>query len=421
MIYLDCNATTPVDPQVLEAMLPYLRGEFGNPSSAYALGRRAHAAVEQARGEVAELIGARPEEIVFTGGATEATNIAIRGAVAPEKGRTGIVSTNIEHPATDACCRLLERAGHAVTRVPAGPDGIVAVERVTAAADETTALVAVIHAQNEIGTIQPVGGIAHGAKARGALVHADAAQSVGKVPVSVGELGVDLLTIAGHKLYAPKGIGALYVRAGLGLPPLAVGAGQEQGRRPGTENVAFIVGLGAACRLAQRVLKASGKAMAGHAAALLALLQREVPGLELVGDPQRRLPNTLNVLFPGVPGRLVLEHCPEVMASTGSAWNPPPSSRRSASTATGRWARSACRWGVRRRRPRSSAPLPPWRGPGAGRARRARATRATQTGERGHERSRSRHQTDQPGAWRRLRLQARPIGAAAAARRSAGR
>ncbi len=318
-IYLDYNATTPVDSQVLDAMLPYLQGEFGNPSSAYVLGRRAHAAVEEARGEVAQLIGARPEEIVFTGGATEATNIAIRGAATLEKARTGVVTTNIEHPATQACCRLLERAGHAVERVPASPDGIVAAERVAAAVGTTTALVTVIHAQNEIGTIQPVGEIAPAAKVRGALVHADAAQSVGKIPVSVADLGVDLLTIAGHKLYAPKGIGALYVRAGLELPPLVVGAGQEHGRRPGTENVAFIVGLGAACALAHRVLEAAGKAIAGHTAAMLALLQREVPDLELVGDPERRLPNTLNVLFPDVSGRCVLEHCPEVMVSTGSA------------------------------------------------------------------------------------------------------
>jgi len=318
-IYLDHNATTPVDPQVLEAMLPYLRDQFGNPSSAYALGRRAHAAVDRARSEVAQLIGARPEEIVFTGSATEATNIAIRGAAALETGRTGVVTTNIEHPATDACCRLLESAGHVVQRVPASPGGIVTAERVAAAVGATTALVTVIHAQNEIGTIQPVGEIARAAKVRGALVHADAAQSVGKIPVGVNDLGVDLLTIAGHKLYAPKGIGALYVRAGLDLPPLVVGAGQERGRRPGTENVAFIAGLGAACALARCVLEAACNAMAGHAAAMLALLEREVPGLELAGDPERRLPNTLDVLFPGVSGRLVLEHCPEVMASTGSA------------------------------------------------------------------------------------------------------
>jgi cysteine desulfurase len=318
-IYLDHNATTPVAPEVLDAMLPYLREEFGNPSSAHAPGRRAHAAIERARAEVAGLIGARPEEIFFTSGATEATNIAIRGAAALHAERTGIVTTTIEHPATEACCRLLERSGHGIERVAADSSGIVAAEKLAAAMSPKTALVTVIHAQNEIGTIQPVHEIAAAAKARRALMHADSAQAVGKIAVSVNELGVDLLTIAGHKLYAPKGVGALYVRRGLTLPPVIVGAGQEQGLRPGTENVAFIVGLGAACALAARVLDATRKRMAELSATLLELLQREIPGLTLVGDRQRRLPNTLNVLFPGVSGRLVLEACPRVLASTGSA------------------------------------------------------------------------------------------------------
>jgi cysteine desulfurase len=318
-IYLDYNATTPVDPQVLDAMLPFLRGEFGNPSSAYALGRRAHDAVERARAEVAGLIGAAPEEIVFTGSATEASNLAIRGAVAAGGRRSGVVTTNIEHPATEACCNLLQRAGHDIRRVPAERNGIASPDRLAAAVDEGTALVTVIHAQNEIGTIQPVAEIARTAKAVGALVHVDAAQSIGKIPVDVEALGVDLLTIAGHKLYAPKGIGALYVRKGVQLPPLVVGAGQEHGLRPGTENVAFVVGLGAACALAARVLEAASATMARLSAALLSQLERDVPGLALVGDAERRLPNTLNVLFPHASGRKVLEACPGVMASTGSA------------------------------------------------------------------------------------------------------
>jgi cysteine desulfurase len=318
-IYLDNNATTPVDPQVLEAMLPYLRGEFGNPSSAYALGRRAHGAVERARAEVAQLIGAEPEEILFTGSATEASNLAIRGVAAIGGERSAVVTTNIEHPATDASCGLLERMGHTVRRVPAETNGIVSTERMASAIDDQTALVTLIHAQNEIGTVQPVAEIARIAKARGALIHADAAQSVGKIPVNVQELGVDLLTIAGHKLYAPKGIGALYVRKGVKLPPLVVGAGQEHGLRPGTENVAFIVGLGAACALAARILESSRATMTKLSAALLSLLVRDVPGLTLVGDAERRLPNTLNVLFPHVSGRQVLEACPGVMASMGSA------------------------------------------------------------------------------------------------------
>ena len=318
-IYLDYNATSPVDPEVLDAMLPFLQGEFGNPSSSYPLGKRARDAVEEARARVASLIEAVPEEIIFTGGATEASNLAIRGAVALGNDRSNIVTSSIEHPATAACCDLLERSGCAIRRVPAQTNGIVSPDDIAAAIDERTAIVTIIHAQNEIGTIQPVSQIAREAKRRGALVHTDAAQSVGKIPVSVKELGVDLLTIAGHKLYAPKGVGALYARNGVRLPPLVVGAGQERGIRPGTENVAFIVALGAACAIASRRLSEAQKRVAELSAELLALLKREVPGLVLVGDPVKRLPNTLNVLFPNASGNRILEACPEAMASTGSA------------------------------------------------------------------------------------------------------
>jgi cysteine desulfurase len=318
-IYLDHNATTPIDPAVLEAMLPFLRTEFGNPSSAYALGRRAGEAIGRARGEVASLIGARPYQIVFTGGATEATNLAIRGAVGKDRQRTGVVTTSIEHPATDSCCNLLERSGHPVHRVRVGTDGIVAPGRIAEVLDDRTALVTIIHAQNEIGTIQPVGDIARLAKRYGALVHTDAAQSVGKIPVNVESLSVDLLTIAGHKLYAPKGVGALFVRKDIDISPLVVGAGQEHGLRPGTENVANIVGLGAACALAGQTLEQFAGQMRKLSLLLLTRLQAEVPGLRLVGDAEQRLPNTLNVLFPGASGRAVLEDCPNLMASTGSA------------------------------------------------------------------------------------------------------
>jgi cysteine desulfurase len=317
-IYLDHNATTPVDPEVLEAMLPYLRGEFGNPSSAYDLGRRAHDAIEKARVQVAGLIGATPDEIVFMGSATEATNIAVRGGAATGS-RSGIVTTNIEHPATDACCSLLQRAGHSVRRMAPDGNGIVPAARLAEAIDDRTAVVTVIHAQNEIGTIQPVRDVARFAREHGALIHTDAAQSVGKIPVDVEDLGVDLLTIAGHKLCAPKGVGALYVRANVRLPPLIVGAGQERGLRAGTENVAFVVGLGAACALAKRVLDSSRRRMSELSAMLFELLERTVPGLALVGDREQRLPNTLNVLFPGISGRELLEACPSVLASTGSA------------------------------------------------------------------------------------------------------
>lgn len=318
-VYLDHNATTPVDPEVFDAMLPFLREEFGNPSSAHALGRRAFEAIERARCEVAFLIGAEPDEVVFTSGGTEASNIAIRGAVKIERGRRTIVTSAIEHPATEACCALLESEGIKVARIAPEKNGRVEPERFARAIADTTALVTIIHAQNEIGTIQPVAEIATIARKHDALVHADAAQSLGKIPLHVRTLGVDLLSIAGHKLYAPKGIGALYMRRGVKLPPLLVGAGQESGKRPGTENVAFIVALGAACRIAAGKMQKEGERLRKLAGELLASLRRDVPGIVLVGETAERLPNTLNVLFPNVSGRRLLEQCPGVLASTGSA------------------------------------------------------------------------------------------------------
>jgi cysteine desulfurase len=318
-IYLDHNATTPVDPGVLQAMLPYLRDDFGNPSSAHILGVRARDAVETARANVAALIGATPDEIIFTSGGTEASNVAIRGAVRIDGSRGDLVTTTIEHPATEACCAFLESEKHKVTRVEAQPNGLVDPTHVDAAIDGKTALVTIIHAQNEIGTIQPVAEIAATARRRGTFTHADAAQSVGKIPVDVKKLGVDFLSIAGHKLYAPKGVGALYVRRGVELPPLLLGAGQERGRRPGTENVAFIVALGEACRIASVMLESEQRRLFNLADELFAGLEREIPGVVLVGRRSQRLPNTVNALFPNVSGRQLLENCLRVMASTGSA------------------------------------------------------------------------------------------------------
>lgn len=316
-VYLDYNATTPILPEVLEAMLPFLRDEFGNPSSGHALGQRAHAAVATARAHVAALIGAEPDEIVFTSGGTEASNIAIRGALCGAK--RPIVTSVLEHPATEEPCNLLAEQGHAVHRIGAQADGHIDLAAAMAAIRAGAGLVTLIHAQNETGVLQPVAEIAAAARENGALVHADAAQSAGKVAVDVDALGVDLLSIAGHKLYAPKGIGALYVRRGTPLQPVLRGAGQERGVRPGTENVAAIVALGEACRLAAHRLHDGTHDMRPLAKALRERLEREVPGLTLVGHPTERLPNTLNVLFPGVSGRAVLAACPDVMASTGSA------------------------------------------------------------------------------------------------------
>jgi cysteine desulfurase len=318
-IYLDHNATTPIDPAVFEAMLPFLRAEFGNPSSAHALGRRAREAVEGARSEVAALIGAEADEVVFTSGGTEASNIAIRGAANIARGRRKIVTSAIEHPATEACCALLEAEGVEVARIPPEKDGRVDPVRLARAVDGTTVLVTLIHAQNEIGTIQPVAEIATIARNVGARVHADAAQSLGKVPLNVQALGVDFLSIAGHKLYAPKGVGALYVRRDVKLPPLLVGAGQEGGRRSGTENVASIVALGAACRIAAEKVQKEHERQRKLAGELLAMLRRSVPGIVLVGETAERLSNTLNVIFPDVSGRQLLEQCSRVLASTGSA------------------------------------------------------------------------------------------------------
>jgi cysteine desulfurase len=318
-VYLDYNATTPVDPDVLKAMLPYLGDEFGNPSSAHALGRRARDAVEAARAEVASLIGAKPNEVLFTSGGTEANNIAIRGTASTNRARGAIVTTAIEHPATEACCAFLEAQGKKVTRIAPNADATVDPEKFIAAIDDNTALATIIHAQNETGTLQPVAEISAAARRHGSTIHADAAQSVGKITVDVDELGVDLLSIAGHKLYAPKGIGALYIRRGIDLPPLLLGASQEHGRRPGTENVAFIVALGEACRIAKVHLHSGLHGMRKLADELYAKLEREILGLRLVGHPAQRLPNTLNVLFPRVSGRTVLENCPGMLASNGSA------------------------------------------------------------------------------------------------------
>jgi cysteine desulfurase len=318
-VYLDHNGTTPVDPAVLKAMLPYLGNEFGNPSSAHALGRRARDAVEAARAEVASLIGAMPDEILFTSGGTESNNIAIRGTASPSPPRRAIVTTAIEHPATEACCAYLESQGKKVTRITPNADATVDPEKFIAAIDDSTALATIIHAQNETGTLQPVAEISAAARSRGTTIHADAAQSAGKIAVDVNELGVDLLSIAGHKLYAPKGIGALYIRRGINLPPLLLGAGQEHGRRPGTENVAFIVGLGEACRIAKSHLQTGSHELKNLADELYTRLGREIPGFKLVGHRVRRLPNTLNVLFPHVSGRRLLENCPGVLASNGSA------------------------------------------------------------------------------------------------------
>jgi cysteine desulfurase len=330
-IYLDYNATTPIDPAVVDAMLPFLHGHFGNPSSTHEYGRRAHDAVEQARADVAALLGAQPDEIVFTGGGTEASNHAIKGAVfARLQGVFGrlfggwsaphLVTCAIEHPATLQPCDFLRRLGCKVTIVPVDRHGLVDPDEVRKALTSRTVIVSVMHANNEVGTLQPILEIAKIVKAHGALMHTDAAQALGKVAIDVKDLGVDLLTVAGHKLYAPKGVGALFVRRGVRLEPVLHGAGHESGRRAGTENVPYIVGLGQACAIARASLPQATERLRLLRDRLSDRLRAALgDNVVLNGHPDLRLPNTLNVNFVGHIGAEFLQSHPEIAASTGSA------------------------------------------------------------------------------------------------------
>ena len=259
-IYLDYNATTPIDPAVAAAMRPYLDGQFGNPSSSHAYGQAAKEAVEQARAQVAALLGCAPAEVIFTSGGSESDNQAIKGiAFARRERGTHLITSQIEHPAVQSTCRYLEaRHGFQVTYLPVDRDGLVDPAAVEAAITPQTILITIMHANNEVGTLEPIAEIGQVARRHGIAFHTDAAQSVGKVPVQVDDLGVDLLTVVGHKLYAPKGIGALYVRRGTRLDSLIHGAGHEDGRRAGTENVPYIVALGTACALAREQLPRFG-------------------------------------------------------------------------------------------------------------------------------------------------------------------
>jgi cysteine desulfurase len=322
-VYLDYNATTPVDPRVVEGMRPYLADWFGNPSSGHAYATEPKAALARARAQVAALIGAAAGEIVFTGSGSEADNLALRGAVlAARTDRSHVITQVSEHPAVLETCRALERFhGAEVTHLPVDRDGLVGPAALAAALTDRTALVSVMAANNETGVLQPIAELARLAHASGALFHCDAAQAVGKVPLDVDELGVDLLTVVGHKMYAPKGVAALYVRAGVALEPLIYGGGQEGGLRAGTENVALAVALGAAAQLAAEDLTGG----AHHRVAALrddlhARLDKALPGrVRLNGPTGARLPNTLNISIDGIRGHELLAAVPNLAASTGSA------------------------------------------------------------------------------------------------------
>lgn len=320
-IYLDYNATTPVDPEVVRTIEIYLHDYFGNPSSSHDYGRQAREGITWARQQVAVLVDASPEEIVFTGSASEANNMALLGGARALRNQgQHLITSAVEHPSVMQPLHHLQEEGWEVSIVPVDHYGRVDPEDVQRAMRPDTVMVSIMHANNEVGTIQPIQQIAALTRQRGIVLHVDAAQSVGKIPVSVDVLGVDLLTLAGHKFYAPKGVGALYIRQGIRLAPIMFGAGQEQGRRTGTENVAYIAGIGTAARLAKERLTVDEERLRHKRDLLYTRISQAIPALQLNGHPQARLPNTLNVSFPGVQGNMLLARAADVVAaSVGSA------------------------------------------------------------------------------------------------------
>ena len=323
-IYLDHNATTPVDPRVLECMLPFLREEFGNASSkVHPYGWSANEAVEKARSQVARLIDASAREIIFTSGATEANNMTLLGLVGSEPARPKHVITQVtEHPAVLDPLAVLETRGHRVTYLSTDEHGRVTPEQVREAITDDTVLVSIMAANNEIGTLQPLKEIGAVCQEAGVLFHTDAAQAIGKIPLSVKELGADLLSLSGHKFYAPKGVGALFVRARsprIRLAPILHGGGQERGLRPGTLNVPGIVGLGAACGIAAESVVEESDRLRSLRERLRARLEQSLDGLHSNGHPEETLPGTLSVSFEGVDGSALLVSLPGIAVSAGSA------------------------------------------------------------------------------------------------------
>jgi cysteine desulfurase len=318
-IYLDYNASTPVDPRVLDEMLPYLKERYGNPSSTHSFGAACRAGIEQARERLAALLGCEASEIIFTSGATESNNMVIKGlAKAAGKGKHFITS-RIEHPAVLEPCRHLERFGYRVTYLPVDRFGMVDPADLKRAITPDTALVTIMHSNNEVGTIQEIRDLARIASSNGVPFHTDAAQSVGKIRVKVDDLGVDFLTVAGHKFYAPKGIGALYIKSGCTLPPLLHGAGHERGLRPGTENAAFIVGLGEAALIATPILESEGSRQSWLGRKLFDGLKRAGLNVHLNGHPEKKLPNTWNISFAEWNAVSVMAALTGVAVSPGAA------------------------------------------------------------------------------------------------------
>ena len=319
-IYLDYNATTPIDPQVAEAMLPFIHQHFGNPSSSHSYGVTAKRAVEKARKQTAELLRCGTDEIIFTSGGSESNNYAIKGAAfANQKKGNHIITSSIEHPAVMEVCRYLESNGFTVTYLPVDEYGLVNIKEVEKAIRPETILISIMHANNEVGTIEPLSDISNLAHERGILVHTDAAQTAGKIPVHVDELGVDLLSIAGHKFYALKGIGALYIRSGIKLEKLIHGADHEMNFRAGTENVIGIVGLGEACSIGVKELEIKRKEMNAMRERLVRGLVEHFPDIKINGHPELRLPNTLSISFKNLDASTIVSEFDRVAASAGAA------------------------------------------------------------------------------------------------------
>ncbi|MGO9018295.1 MAG: cysteine desulfurase family protein [Syntrophobacteraceae bacterium] len=319
-IYLDYNATTPTDPAAAEELIPYLTEQFGNPSSSHPYGKKAREAVDLARTRVAALLGCDSSQVVFTGGGTESNNQALIGAAFANSNRgKHIISTTIEHPAVVNPMHWLEGQGFRITFLPVDGAGLLDPRAVLRAVTSETILISVMHANNEVGTIQPLAEIGAITREKGIVFHTDAAQSVGKIPTRVDDLGVDLLTVAGHKLYAPKGIGALFIRSGIKINTYLHGAGQEGGRRAGTENVPYIAALGKAAELATERLAAEGARILSLREHFHNRLRELADGVMLNGHPTERLPNTLDVSFDGVVGADLLALTPQIAASTGAA------------------------------------------------------------------------------------------------------
>ena len=323
-IYLDNNATTPVHPEVLDAMMPYLKEDFGNPSSIHQFGRKVRVKIDEARENIAAAISADPSEIIFTSGGSESDNFAIKGyAWANRKNGSGhIIASSIEHPAVIETCRCLEKEGFRVTYLPVDKDGMVNPSDVENAIEKNTILISIHHSNNEVGTIEPIEEIGKIVKSKGIILHTDAVQSLGKVPIDINNLRVDLLSISAHKLYGPKGVGAIYIRRGIkNMYPLISGGSQEMKIRAGTENVAGIIGFGKACEIAVSDIKEESARITSLRDRLQSLIMEKIPDIKLNGHPVNRLPNTLNISFESAEGEAIAINLDleGVAASTGSA------------------------------------------------------------------------------------------------------